>query len=32
MDALFVALTIVFFVLCGLYVAACDRMSRGNAA
>jgi len=26
MDILLLAVTIVFFVLCGLYVAACERL------
>lgn len=27
MDLLLVVLTILFFVICGLYIRACDRMS-----
>jgi uncharacterized protein YneF (UPF0154 family) len=32
MDVLVVALTFLFFVICGVYVAACDQMSRDHAA
>jgi len=31
MDVLLVVLTILFFVMCGLYVRACDRMSGDNS-